>query len=68
MTIRTAKPAAAVIEALAQRNILGGVPVSRLDPTKPELANLIVLAATELTTDGDIAQLVQALKEVLACA
>jgi len=66
MTIRTAKPAAAVIEALAQRNILGGVPVSRLDPTKPELANLIVLAATELTTDADIAKLVQGLKEVLA--
>jgi glycine dehydrogenase subunit 1 len=66
MTIRTKKPAAAVIEALAQRNILGGVPVSRLDPTKPELANLVVLAATELTTDADIAQLVQGLKEVLA--
>jgi glycine dehydrogenase subunit 1 len=66
LTIRTKKPAAAVIEALAQRNILGGVPVSRLDPAKPELANLIVLAATELTTDSDIAQLVQGLKEVLA--
>jgi glycine dehydrogenase subunit 1 len=66
MTIRTKNPAAAVIEALAQRNILGGVPVSRLDPTKPELANLIVLAATELTTDDHLTQLVQGLKEVLA--
>jgi glycine dehydrogenase subunit 1 len=66
MTIRTKKPAATVIEALARRNILGGVPVSRLDPAKPELANLIVLAATELTTDDHIAQLVLGLKEVLA--
>ncbi|MDB5561020.1 MAG: hypothetical protein JWN11_438, partial [Hyphomicrobiales bacterium] len=66
MTIQLNQPAAAVIEALARKNILGGVPVSRLEPDRPELANLVVLAATELTTDDHIAQLCQGLKEVLA--
>ena len=65
-TIRVGKPADDVIEALAQRNVLAGVPVSRLEPGKPELENLIVLAATELTTDADIAALANGLKEVLA--
>jgi glycine dehydrogenase subunit 1 len=66
MTIRTSKPAVQVVEALAQRGILGGVPASRLLPDDPEVANLIILAATELTTDGDIAALTAALSEALA--
>jgi glycine dehydrogenase subunit 1 len=66
MTIRVPRPAAEVIEDLARRNILGGVPVSRLDPASPDVANLIVLAATELTTDDDIAALCDGLTEVLA--
>ena len=66
MTIRLPVPAAPVIEALARKNILAGVPVSRLEPGRPELANLIVLAATELTTDDDIAALATGLTEVLA--
>jgi glycine dehydrogenase subunit 1 len=66
MTIRLPVPAAPVIEALARRNILAGVPVSRLEPADPTVDGLIVLAATELTTDADIAALTQALKEVLA--
>ncbi len=66
MTLRLSKPAAAVVEALVAKNIIAGVPVSRLEPGKPELDNLLVLAATELTSDGDIAALVAGLKEVLA--
>jgi len=66
MTIRLPVAAAPVVEKLAERNILGGVPVSRLDPDHPDVGNLVVLAATELTTDADIAALAQALKEVLA--
>lgn len=66
MTIRVATPAAALVEALAARGILGGVPVSRLEPDNPDVANLLVLAATELTTDEDIAALVAALTEELA--
>jgi glycine dehydrogenase subunit 1 len=66
MTIRVPRPAAGVIEDLARRDILGGVPVSRLDPASADVANLIVLAATELTTDDDIAALCAGLTEVLA--
>jgi len=65
MTIRVSKPGAEVIAALAERDVLGGVPVSRLVPDDREVENLIVLAATELTTDEDIAALAGALTEVL---
>jgi glycine dehydrogenase subunit 1 len=66
MTIRTPRPAADVVEDLARMNILGGVPVSRLEPHQPELGRDIVLCATELTTDDDIAALATGLTEVLA--
>ena len=66
MTVRLNRPAAEVVEALAEKNILAGVPVSRLEPSKAELENLLVIAATELSTDGDIAALVAALEEVLS--
>ena len=57
--------AAAVIEALARKGVLGGVPVSRLEPRRPELADLIVVAATETTTAADISAYAAALREVL---
>jgi glycine dehydrogenase subunit 1 len=41
------------------------VPVSRLIPDDPNVDNLIVLAATELTTDGDIEMLAECLTEAL---
>ncbi|GLQ52908.1 aminomethyl-transferring glycine dehydrogenase subunit GcvPA [Devosia nitrariae] len=66
MTIRLNKPGAEVVEALAANGILAGVPVSRLVPDDPAVEDLVVLAATELTTDDDIAALVSGLKEVLA--
>jgi len=66
MTIRVTQPAAALVERLAQRGILAGVPASRLLPGDPEVENLIILAATELTTEGDIAALCAALTEELA--
>lgn len=65
-TVCFAKPATDIIDALVTKNILGGVPVSRLEPDKPDLENLAVLAATELTSDSDIAVLAAALTEVLA--
>ena len=65
LTIRLPVPAAPVVEMLAQAEILAGVPVSRLEPHNSECANLIVLAATELTTDEDIDMLSVALAEVL---
>jgi glycine dehydrogenase subunit 1 len=46
-TVKLPKPAAEVVEALAAKRILGGVPVSRLIPNDPSVANLLLLAATE---------------------
>lgn len=66
LTVDFGRPAAPVIEALAQRGILGGVPVSRLYPNAPELANLALVTATELTGPADIDRLTDALTEVLA--
>jgi len=64
-TIRVPGDAARVIETLAEKGVLGGVPVSRLERDDPELADLIVVAATEINTDADRAAYAAALKEVL---
>ncbi len=64
-TLRLPKPAKEVVEALAARGILGGVPASRLWPDEPEAENLLLLAATEMNTDADMDALVAALEEVL---
>jgi glycine cleavage system P protein (glycine dehydrogenase) subunit 1 len=65
-TIRVRGNAADVVEKLARRGILGGVPASRLDPARPELADLVIVAATEVNTDEDRAAYAKALREVLA--
>ena len=64
-TIRTSKKSGDVIEALAAKGVLGGVPGDRLWPGNPDTENLIIIAATEMTRDSDIAALVKALAEVL---
>ncbi len=65
-TVRVPGDAAAVVEALAQRRVLGGVPASRLDPGRPELKDLIIVASTEVNTDEDRAAYAAALAKVLA--
>jgi glycine dehydrogenase subunit 1 len=65
-TIRVPGNAAEVIETLAAKGVLGGVPVSRLEPHRPELKDLIIVAATEVNTEDDRAQYVAALKKVLS--
>jgi glycine dehydrogenase subunit 1 len=65
-TIRVPGDAAAIIERLAEKGVLGGVPASRLDPSRSELRDLIIVAATEVNTDEDRAAYAAALKEVLA--
>jgi glycine dehydrogenase subunit 1 len=64
-TVRLPKPAAPVVEALAARRILAGVPVSRLIPDDPAVENLLLLAATETATEQGMGPLVAGLKEVL---
>ena len=64
-TLKLAKPAAAVVDALAKRGIIAGVPASRLLPHDPGAANLLIVAATETTTDEDADAFAAALSEVL---
>ena len=64
-TIRVPGNAAEVIEKLAKNGVLGGVPASRLEPGRPERADLIVIASTEVNTDADRAAYVKTLKRVL---
>jgi len=64
-TVALPKPAAPVVEALAAKRILGGVPVSRLLPDDKSVENFLLLAATETATDEGMAALVAGLKEVL---
>ena len=64
-SIRVPGKAADVVEALADKNVLGGVPVSRLAPNAG-LDDVLVVAATEANTDDDIAAFAAAMKEVLA--
>jgi len=64
-TIRVKGNAAEVMEALAREGILGGVPVSRLEPNRPELGDLIVVASTEINTDEDRRAYAAALREVV---
>jgi glycine dehydrogenase subunit 1 len=61
-TIRLSKPAAAVVDALAAKGILAGVPASRLGGA----ADLLIVAATETATDDDFAALEAALNGALA--
>ncbi|WP_306027102.1 aminomethyl-transferring glycine dehydrogenase subunit GcvPA [Stappia sp. MMSF_3263] len=65
-TVKLPKPAHGVVEALADKGVLGGVPVSRLEPGKSALENLLLVAASEVNSHEDRAAFVTALKEVLA--
>lgn len=63
-TVKLPRPAAEVVEALAAKGILGGVPVSRLLP-QAGLDDLLLVASTEVNTNEDRAAFVAALAEVL---
>lgn len=56
------RDAAALANELAKKNILAGVPASRLYPGVAGLENILLVAATELTTDADIKTLAEVLK------
>jgi glycine dehydrogenase subunit 1 len=62
--IRLPRPAAEVVEALAERGVIAGVPFSRLAPNAG-LDDVLLVAVTELTPDADLETLPQALAEVL---
>src|ERR1700722_19714753 len=60
----TPRPAAELIEALAAKGILAGVPLSRLLP-RAGLDDCIIVASTETNTDDDRADYAQALADCL---
>jgi glycine dehydrogenase subunit 1 len=64
--VRLPHPAAEIVETLAHKGILAGVPASRFHPDRKELRDILLIATTELTTTGDMDQLEQGLREVLS--
>ena len=66
IAVRLPCPAAPVVEVLAARGTLAGIPVSRLYPDRAELADLLLVAATETVTEADIDRLAQGLAEALS--
>jgi glycine dehydrogenase subunit 1 len=66
LTVRLPRPAAPVIEELAGRGVLAGIPLSRFYPHRPDLADLLILATTEMVTIEDMDRLEQMLREALS--
>ncbi|MET0339038.1 MAG: aminomethyl-transferring glycine dehydrogenase subunit GcvPA, partial [Caulobacter sp.] len=65
IAVRLPRDAAEVVETLAGNGVIAGVPYSRLAPTAG-MDDVLLLAATELTSDADIALLQKALTKVIA--
>ena len=63
--LRLPIPAADAVTALAEKGVLGGVAASRFYPERDDLADLLLVAATETTTIDDIDSYARALTEVL---
>jgi len=64
-TLKLPRPAAAVVERLVDKGVLAGVPASRLWPGQPELANHLIVAATETNTEAETDLFARSLAEVL---
>jgi glycine dehydrogenase subunit 1 len=65
IAVRTPVPAEHLVQLLADHGILGGVPVSRLDPDAG-MDDVLLLAATELTRPADIEILARAATRLLS--
>jgi glycine dehydrogenase subunit 1 len=52
--------------ALLERDILAGLPLAEWYPTDPQLADALLVCATEVTTTSDIDRFAAALREVMA--
>jgi glycine dehydrogenase subunit 1 len=62
--VKLPKPAAGVVETLAAQGVIAGTPFSRLSPAAG-LDDVLLVAATEVTSDADIDALASGLKGVL---
>ena len=65
-TIRLGTDAREVVRKLTDQQVLAGVSLGRLFPDQTDLADGLIVAVTETTTEEDIDTLASALKEVLA--
>jgi glycine dehydrogenase subunit 1 len=64
--LRLPRPAAPVVQALADIGVLAGAPLSRFHPSRAELADVLLLAATEMVTTADMDRLEQELRGALS--
>ena len=65
ISVRLSRPADEVVSILASQNILAGVPVSRLLPNENDLNDILLVAATECTSESEIEKLSKALKDIV---
>ena len=65
-TVRLGQDARAVVRRLADDGVLAGVSLGRIYPSREELADGLVVAVTETTSEEDIETLASALEEALA--
>jgi len=65
-TIRLGQDARAIVRQLADKSVLAGVPLGRLYPGHSELADCLLVAVTETTSEEDIEALASALEEALS--
>ena len=64
-TVRLPRDASEVVEVLAAKGIVAGVPGGRLWPDDPAMADLLIVASTEVTTPEDVAALAEGLRDAL---
>ena len=64
-TVRLPGPSADIVDRLAERGVLAGVPAGRLFADRPNLADLMLVTATELTSEDDMKVLCDALREAI---
>jgi len=65
-TLKLPKAAKGLVDKLAAKGIIAGVPASRLMPHEADATNLLIVAATETTTDEDYDAFVAALAEAMS--
>ena len=65
ITLRLPVKAGPIVDALAGKGVLAGVPGDRLWTDVPEAENLLIVAATECVSDDDIESLSAALREAI---
>jgi len=64
-TVRLPGPAAPLVETLAKKKVLAGVPIRRLYPDRQDFDNLLLVNANETITATDIELLVESISQEL---